>query len=124
MAEKSKTLKKKDISKNYSLFILKYWTEHPKKMVCKEVKKGWDPKFNGTYEIIIGMQKNKGGYFMENTPPRASWYVGKEYFERLFEKVDSPDDLRMITKKLGGYIVPNVEYKTFSRKVDGLLKKL
>ena len=97
---------------------LQIYSDYP-----KSEKELWDPKLKGNYATIICMQK-QGRSFVEKTTPRASWYIGKEYFNKLLEKIKSPEDFYKISKELVRYSDSKIDYKKFSKKVDGLLKRL
>ena len=130
MAEKSRTLKKKELSAGYSVSLFKYWTSHPKTMP-KTMQREWHPKFDGSYEMVIALDRvderyARGirGFAHENTHPKLSWYMETEHFKKLFEKIDSPEDFYVINKNLNECLTVGINHKDVSKKVEGLLKRL
>lgn len=123
MAEKSRTLNKKDIASGYSLTLFKYWTNHPKNIIPKCMQGSWNPKFDGSYEMVIKLYK-RDGYDRENTHPKISWYLGKDNFKKLFEKIESPEDFYIVNKQLNECLIEGINYTGITKKVEGLLSKL
>jgi len=81
------------------------------------------------YELVLNLDggldgKQLIGCSHHNTHPKMSWYLGKEYFNKLFEKIESPEDFYIINKVLDDCFTINMNHKDTTKKVEGLLEKL
>ena len=119
--EKQRILNKKEFVDGHSIAIVKYWTNHPK---TTETNSGWHPKFDGSYEVIIGMDRREGGVYRQNTHPKLSWYIGIDYFRKLFDHMTSKEDFQTINQKLCECMAPVMNHEDVTQKVEGLLSKL
>ena len=117
------TLGKKEVSKGNIIYLEKYKTDHPKS-ISKTTKKGWHPKFDGSYEVVIRLNRQEGGHYSHNTHHRLSWYIGLKDFRRVYDTMLNESDFHIIKKRLGRMITPKMNHHSTRISIEYLLKEV
>lgn len=114
------TIKKTILPSGQDVSLVKYLTKDPKKMSI-ETKNRWLPGFDGSYEIIIGLDKRYYRSYAHNTPPKLSWYVDLPTFRKLHSIIKSANDFHVLNRLLGNYVAHGMNHLDVKRQVNGLL---
>ena len=117
------TLKKKILTDGHDLRLVKYYTDHPKSMSAI-TKAGWLPEFDGSYEMILGLDKNGKRLYHHNTHPKLSWYLDVSSFKKLFDLINHSKDFSTVDRLLANYFKEYMNHVEVRRQVTGLLTLL